>query len=82
MEGNVQPLEDARSEGMTKPGEWNHFKLTVVGTTAALAINGKPAWKADGVKVPSGYIAIQAEVPGGGQFLFRNIQITELDAKQ
>jgi hypothetical protein len=82
MEGNVQPLKEARSEGMTKPGEWNHFKLTVVGTTAALEINGKPAWKADGVEAPTGYIAIQAEVPGGGQFLFRNIKITELDAKR
>ncbi len=78
MEGNVGGLEGAQSEGLTKPGEWNHFKLTVAGTTAALAINGRPAWKADGLKRPSGYIALQAEVPGGGQFLFRNLQITEL----
>lgn len=78
MEGNVNELKAARSTGLTKPGQWNHFKLTVVGTKAELAINGKPAWKADGVKSPSGYIALQAEIPGGGQFLFRNVRIKEL----
>jgi len=82
MEGNVNELKTARSTGLTKPGEWNHFKLTVVGAKAELEINGKPAWKADGVKEPSGYIALQAEIPGGGQFLFRNVRIKELDGKQ
>jgi hypothetical protein len=78
IEGDVAELPAARSKGLTKPGEWNHFKLTVVGTTAELEINGKPAWKADGVKDPSGYIGLQAEIPGGGQFLFRNIRLLEL----
>jgi hypothetical protein len=78
MEGNVNELKTARSKGLAKPGEWNQFKLTVVGTKAELAINGKPAWKADGVRTPSGYIALEAEVPGGGQVLFRNIRIKEL----
>jgi len=78
MEGNVEELKDARSKGLTKPGEWNKFKLAVRGSTAALEINGKPAWKADGVKTPEGFIALQAEIPGGGQFLFREIRILEL----
>lgn len=78
MEGNVQELTEARSKDLTKPGEWNHFKLTVTGTKAELEINGKPAWKADGVKTPEGFISLQAEIPGGGQFLFRNIRIAEL----
>jgi hypothetical protein len=82
MEGNVNDLRTARSEGLAKPGQWNHFKLTVAGTKAELAINGKPAWKADGVKDPAGYIALQAEIPGGGQFLFRNIRIRELDGER
>jgi hypothetical protein len=80
QEGNVQELK-ATSKGLTRTGEWNHFKLTVKGTTAALEINGKPAWKADGLESPTGYLCLQAEVPGGGQFLFKNIQITELDHK-
>jgi len=79
MEGNVEELKDARSQGLTKAGEWNHFRLKVAGTTAELEINGKPAWKADGLKAPKGYISLQAEVPGGGQFLYRNIRIQELD---
>ncbi len=81
MEGNVGGLEGATSRRLCKPGEWNHFKLTVAGTTAALQINGKPAWKADGLKSPCGYICLQAEVPGGGRFLFRNVRLTELGYK-
>ncbi len=79
MEGNVSDLPDARSEGLIKPGQWNRFKLTVRGTKAALEINGAPAWQADGLGDPAtGYIALQAEVPGGGQHRFRNIYIIEL----
>ena len=71
-------LDGAKSSGLVKPGEWNRFKLTVVGSHVELQINGKPAWKADGVEAPTGYIGLQAEVPGGGQFEFRNIVVTEL----
>ena len=63
---------------MVKDREWNRFKLTVIGKKAELEINGKPAWKAVGLKAPHGYIALQAEVPGGGRFLYRNIRLTEL----
>ncbi|MFA6563550.1 MAG: DUF1080 domain-containing protein [Verrucomicrobiia bacterium] len=78
-EGNVGGLNGAKSQGLIKPGEWNRLKLTVRGTQAGMEINGKPAWKADGLEGPKeGFIAIQAEVPGGGQHRFRNIYITEL----
>lgn len=78
LEGNVGGVEGAESKGLTKPGEWNHFKLTVVGTKASMEINGTPAWEADGIANATGYIGLQAEVPKGGQFLFKNIEITEL----
>jgi len=78
-EGNVGGLKGATSKGLCKDGEWNSFKLTVRGTTAEMEINGKPAWKATGLEGPElSFIGIQAEVPGGGQFRFRNIFITEL----
>ena len=63
---------------LIKPGEWNRFRLTVTGENAAMEINGQPAWKATGIKNPSGYIGFQSEVPGGGSFEFRNIRVTEL----
>lgn len=79
QEGNVSDLPGAKSTGLIKPGDWNRFKLTVQGTKAALVINGTPAWSADGLAGPSeGYIALQAEVPGGGQHRFRSIYLTEL----
>ena len=80
MEGNVGNLEGAKSEGLVIAGQWNQFKLTVSDTKASLEINGKPAWEADGLEGPEkGFIALQAEVPGGGQYRFRNIYLTELD---
>ncbi len=80
MEGNISDIPGAQSKGLIKPGQWNQFKLTVRGTTAALEINGAPAWQADGLAAEpaEGYIALQAEVPGGGQHRFRNIYLTEL----
>ena len=78
-EGNVEGLKGAKSKGLVKPGEWNHFKLTVRGAHVELEINGQPAWKADGLRGPrEGYIALQAEVPGGGQHRFRNLYLTDL----
>ena len=78
QEGNVVGSRTAKSTGLAKPGEWNRFKLTVVGTTAELEINGKPAWKMENVSPESGYIGIQCEVPNGGQYEFRNIKVKAL----
>lgn len=78
-EGNVGGLKGATSRGLFKDGEWNSFRLTVTGTTAAMEINGKPAWKTDGLEGPKrGFVGLQCEVPGGGQCLFRSVYITEL----
>ncbi len=80
QEGNVASLEGARSEGLTNEGQWNRFRLSVQGTKVSLEINGQPAWEADGLAGPeTGFIALQAEVPGGGQFRFRHIYLTPLD---
>ncbi|MCF7973999.1 MAG: DUF1080 domain-containing protein [Phycisphaerae bacterium] len=80
QEGNVASLKEARSTGLIKAGQWNQFKLTVSGTKASLILNGQKAWEADGLEGPeTGFIALQAEVPGGGQHRFRNIYLTRLD---
>ena len=81
-EGNVG-IKGATSKGLIKEREWNKFQLTVKGSNIALMINGKKAWEADGLEdLEAGFIALQAEVPGGGQHLFRNIFITELKASK
>lgn len=80
LEGNVENLAGATSEGLFKDGQWNQFKLTVQGTQASLEINGQPAWQADGLEGPAkGFIGLQSEVQGGGQNRFRNIYVTELE---
>ena len=79
QEGNVNGVEGATSKGLIKDRDWNTFKLTVQGSKISLEINGKKAWSGDGLEdLEAGFIAIQAEVPGGGQHYFRNIFITEL----
>lgn len=79
LEGNVDGLPGAKSTGLVRPGEWNRFKLTVRGTAASLEINGRPAWSGEGLQGPrEGFLALQAEVPGGGQFRFRNLFVTEI----
>jgi hypothetical protein len=78
QEGNVGGLPGAKSAGLVKPGEWNHFRLTCIGDRAELEMNGQPAWKVAGLEARSGFIGLQAEVPGGGQFEFKDIRITEL----
>lgn len=78
-EGNVGGIEGATSTGLLKDRDWNKFKLTVNGSKISLMINGKEAWKGGGLEdLEAGFIAVQAEVPGGGQHLFRNIFITKL----
>lgn len=77
QEGNVGCVKGATSKGLVKAGQWNHFRLALKGTAVSLEINGKPAYKADGIQQAKGYICLQAEIPGGGQFRFRNIRIAE-----
>ena len=78
-EGNISRLSGASSSGLIKPaGEWNVFDITVVGETVSTVINGKKAYKVDGLKISAGHVGIQIEVPLGGQFQIRNVQVTEL----
>jgi hypothetical protein len=78
LEGNIDGFANGKNTVATKPGEWNQFQLTVKGNTASLKVNGKPSWTVDGISPATGWLALQAEIPGGGQFLFRNIRITDL----
>ena len=77
-EGALPGVDKAKCSALFKKGEWNHFKLTVKGETAELEFNGEKAWTKDGITPAKGYLCLQAEVPGGGQFLFKNITMLEL----
>ena len=77
QEGNVGGIKGATSKGLIKPGEWNHFELSVIGSKVAMKINGEQAYEADGIANSDGYICLQSEVPGGGQFWFKNIKIAQ-----
>jgi hypothetical protein len=78
MECDLVGFPDGKNKVPVQPSEWNRIELTVKGSTASLKVNGKQACKVDGIKVAKGFIALQAEIPGGGQFLFRNVRITDL----
>jgi hypothetical protein len=81
VEGNCDSLKGARSEGLFEAGKWNQFKITVDAAKVSVEINGKFAWEAEGLRGPAkGYIALQTEVPHGGQHRFKNIYLTKLKA--
>jgi len=82
QEGAINGADKAKAASLYKKGEWNHFKLTVKGKTAELEFNGEKAWVRDGIEPAKGHLCLQSEVPGGGQFLFKNITIAELDSKE
>ena len=81
MEGNLDGFPEGKNAVATKAGDWNRFELTVRGPTASLKVNGEKAWQVDGLEERDSHIALQAEVPGGGQFLFRAVRLTELDGR-
>jgi Domain of Unknown Function (DUF1080) len=72
---------DSLGSAATKPGEWNHLKLTLEGKTASCEVNNKPVWKSQNIDQPNGYIALQVEQPQGGVILYREIKITELNSE-
>ena len=69
-------LEGAKAvPDLQKPaGEWNEWRVLVVGDSVKFECNGKPAWEATGLKPAKGYIGMQAE---GAAMEFRNIRIRE-----
>jgi len=77
-EGNIGTIPGAESSGLVRLGEWNAFDITVIGESVTTFINGRLAYSVSGIKEPVGHVGIQVEVPLGGQFLLRNLQITEL----
>ncbi|MBD3673378.1 MAG: DUF1080 domain-containing protein [Planctomycetaceae bacterium] len=82
QEGTLIGVQGGKCEGMAKPaGEWNAFDLTVRGDRAKLVVNGKTAYDLTGVDVRPGFLGLQIEVPLGGQFEFRNIDVTEYGSK-
>lgn len=80
QEGGLDGADKIKAASLFKKDQWNHFKLTVEGKTAALEFNGEKAWSRDGIEPATGHLCLQAEVPQGGQFLFKNITIKELEA--
>jgi hypothetical protein len=67
-------------QGLIKRGEWNELKLKAIGGTISLHINGQAAWTVEGLTPLTGYLGIQSEVPLGGSFQFKDMEITEFQA--
>jgi hypothetical protein len=65
------------SQDLVRKGEWNRLVITARGKELSLEMNGKPAWKHDGIESPDGFIGLQSEVPAGGEIEFRNVKVTE-----
>lgn len=66
--GKIKALENP-------PGEWNHYRIEVVGGTVRVFINGELANEAGGLDVVAGPIGLQSE---GSEIHFRNIRLEPL----
>ena len=58
-----------------KPGEWNEWRVLVVGDKVTFWCNEQLAWEATGLQPKEGYIGLQAE---GAPLEFRKLRIREL----
>ncbi|TXT37925.1 MAG: hypothetical protein FD138_526 [Planctomycetota bacterium] len=58
-----------------KPGEWNEWRVLVVGDKVTFWCNEQLAWEATGLQTKEGYIGLQAE---GAPLEFRKLRIREL----
>jgi len=77
-EGNLVGSVDVGWTGTVDAKEWNRYRLTAIGTTAKLEINGIVAWQTDAMEARYGYVALQAAPSPGGRFEFKEIYVTEL----
>ena len=58
-----------------KPGEWNEWRVLVVGDKVTFWCNAQLAWEATGLETIEGYIGLQAE---GAPLEFHKLRIREL----
>jgi hypothetical protein len=77
-EGRLVGTDVRAPRDLIRKGEWNRFVITARGKDLSLEVNGKPAWKHEGIEPADGFIGIQSEVPSGGEFEFRNVKVTEM----
>ena len=59
------------------PGEWNHYKITVVGQLYVIEINGVVVNEFTGERSESGYVGLQNH-DDGSPVRFRNLRVTPL----
>lgn len=78
QEGSLVGSMTGKARNLAKAGEWNKLRMSVVGDALEVEINGQPAYKVNSIKVPTGFVGLQCEVPGGGQFEFRNLRMKAL----
>ena len=72
--GKVDGAKEAPK--LQKPaGEWNEWRVLVVGDKVTFWCNGQLAWEATGLKPATGYIGLQAE---GAAMEYRNLRIREV----
>lgn len=57
------------------PGEWNEWRVLVVGDAVTFWCNGQLAWKGTGLQPEKGYLGLQAE---GAPLEFRKLRIRQI----
>lgn len=72
LKGKGKGVPELHKEGGN--GEWNDWRVLLVGNKINFWVNGKPAWEIDEFVPARGYLGLQAE----GTIDFRNLRIKEM----
>jgi hypothetical protein len=78
LEGDLEGTGLVGKPNLIQPGDWNELQLRVVGSTAALDINGQNVWTFDGVTEPSGWLGLYVDASCGGSLEFKDVTVTEV----
>ena len=78
LEGHLEGTGLAAKPELIQHGQWNEMRLRVIGSTAALEINGQDVWTFDGLTEPSGGLGLYVDASCGGPLEFKDIAVTEI----
>ena len=74
--GSIYDFKDASDVPTHKPGEWNHYEITVIGQRYTVRVNGKVVNEFEGDRGAEGRVGLQNHDPGS-PVSFRNVRVVE-----
>lgn len=75
--GSIYDFKDASDVPTHKPGEWNHYEITVIGQRYTVRVNGVVVNEFEGERSAEGCVGLQNHDPES-RVSYRNVRVVEL----